>query len=152
MLARQKNWVFLACMLIVALFSVALVFQNVKYQGRSLNQSKSASNVQEVMAEIGTIEKQLSTSFRDGTVTRHQVYAQASRLSVLLDDLVREEPENPTPQRVGDWDLKSNKAALAANRLADLAGGTSTDWTLAAPAFRSLKKTCLDCHQQFRKE
>ncbi len=152
MLPRQKNWVFLACMFIVALFSVAIVFQNVRYQGRALTQSRSAANIQEIMAEIATVEKPLTDSFRNGTVNRHEVYSQASRLAVLLDNLVGQVPENPTAQRIGDWDLRTTKAVLVANRLADLAGDPSTDWTLAAPAFRSLKKTCLDCHQQFRKE
>ncbi len=152
MLPRQKNWVFLACMLIVALFSVAIVFQNVRYQGRVLTQSSSASNIQEMMGEIETLQKELNVALQSGSPNRHEVYSKASRMAVLLDNLIAETPENPTAERVGDWDLRSTKAALAANRLADLAGEPSADWTLEAPAFGSLKKSCLDCHQQFRKE
>ena len=149
---EQKNWVFLATMLIIALFSVVLVFSNVKYQGRSLARGAVASNVEEIMGEIKVEDERLKASLRNPGQKRHEVYSEASRIVGLLEELIKETPENPTPQRVGDWDRLTSRSVAAANRLADIAGDTATEWAKAEPAYRALQKTCIDCHDQFGKK
>ena len=149
---KQKNWVFLACMLMVALFSVVVVFRNVRYQGRYAGQAPSATNVQDIMTEIEISRRALESAIRSGPSARSEVYARAGKISALLDELVKEAPENPTADRIGEWDRLSTKAVYAATRLADIAGDPAANWGDAAPAYGTLKRSCFDCHERFRKE
>ena len=149
---QQKNWVFLATMLFVALFSVVIVFANVRYQGRSLSRASTVSNIEELMGEIEDVNQRLKSTLRNSGPSRHEVYAEASRIASLLEELVKETPENPTPDRIGNWDHDTSKSVAAAHRLADIAGDPTTDWTLAGPAYGNLQKTCVDCHNQFPKK
>ena len=152
MQAKQKNWVFLACMLIVALFSVVVVFRNVKYMGRAPGLNPTTLNVQEIMAEIEASNKILETSVKSGAGNRPELYARASKVAALLDELIKETPDNPTVERIGDWDRRTTKSVHAANRLADLAGDTGADWSKVVAVNRALQQSCVECHDQFHKD
>ncbi len=152
MAPKQKNWVFLACMLIIAIFSVVVVFRNVKHMGQYTGQSVSTTNIQEVMAEVEIVNKAIERALTLDGGNRAEVYARASKVASLLEELVKEAPDDANSNRIGDWDEKTTKAVAAANLLADVAGDPASDWSKAPAAFRSLRKSCVDCHDQFRKE
>jgi hypothetical protein len=154
----QWNFVFLACAMCVAAFSVFVAFRMTGRVGfssasvltgnaYSASTSTSRVSMQGLAAARRALEEQLQGDPRKAN--RRVVLMAASGIAAHGDDLALNQPETISKSMSVHWDSYLEQMRLQANTIADVAASPDSDMGQARRPYAILKKTCVDCHAKF---
>lgn len=153
----QWNFVFLACALCFAGFSVFLAFRMTGQTGRWDRfswdgfGSDPSSAARTSMAVLSSARRTLEQEFRGDprTASRRDVLTSAASIAAHADDLALNPPEGLSKGLSGQWDSFLEQMKASADHIADIAATPDADLRQVSRSYLNLKKTCVDCHATF---
>ena len=153
----QWNFVFLACALCVAAFSVFLAFQMTGQTGNWMTYSwdgvttAPGSTARTSMAVLGRASATLEDEFRKDPrgANRRYVLTAAASISAHAEALTLNPPEGLSKTLSGKWDSFLEQMRVSADAIADVAATPDADMRAVSRSYLTLKKTCVDCHATF---
>jgi cytochrome c556 len=155
----QWNFVFFACLLSIAAFSIFVAFRMTGRTGywggyyswdtgaASPTSSPARVSMRVVAAANNSLAEQFGNDPRNAN--RRIVLTAAASIAAHGDDLMLNPPEGLSKGMGTLWDSYIEQMKAAAESIADVAAKPEADLRQVSRSYTALKMTCVGCHTKF---